>query len=174
MEQLLCVDNEEMTVKLLSGLPAEGTVLHAGKEVSFACLALGGDEYLLTLGERNIPFCRFFAAGEEYIFIEGETYRIHPAAAKIPSRAPATKERELAVTPPMPAQVIRLPLSVGQEVKRGEALVVLSAMKMEMTLTAPKDGRVARINTSVGTQVRPGEILVEIEDRKGGGDGEGT
>jgi biotin carboxyl carrier protein len=49
------------------------------------------------------------------------------------------------------------------EVVKGEALVVVSAMKMEMTLVAPYSGTVRAVNTQVGAQVSPGEILVEIE-----------
>lgn len=174
MEELMIVDGEEVTIEVEFDQPAAGGVALQGERIKFACFPLGGEEYLLVLGKKNIPFFRFFSAGDEFIFIEGETYVVRKATGMRPPRTRAAQERERAVTPPMPAQVIRLPVSPGQEVKRGEALVVLSAMKMEMTLTAPRDGRVARVNTSVGAQVMPGEILVEVEESKGGGDGAGT
>jgi len=67
------------------------------------------------------------------------------------------------VTPPTPGSVVRLLVEEGQTVKKGQALVVVSAMKMEMTLSAPYDGTVRAVNTEVGAQVSPGQILVEID-----------
>jgi biotin carboxyl carrier protein len=69
------------------------------------------------------------------------------------------------VTPPTPAAVMRVLVDTGDEVTKGQALVVVSAMKMEMTLAAPYDGTVTAVNTQVGAQVSPGEILVEIEPK---------
>jgi len=58
---------------------------------------------------------------------------------------------------------VRVLVEKGQEVVKGQGLVVVSAMKMEMTLAAPYSGTVRAVNTQVGAQVSPGEILVEIE-----------
>ncbi len=67
------------------------------------------------------------------------------------------------VTPPTPAVVVRVLVKEGQTVSKGEALVVVSAMKMEITLSAPYAGTVVSVNTSEGSQVKPGDILVEID-----------
>ena len=68
------------------------------------------------------------------------------------------------VTPPMPSVVVRILVKQGDRVKRGQGLIVVSAMKMETTLEAPLNGRVIKINTSVNDKVAPGDILVEIEE----------
>ena len=68
-----------------------------------------------------------------------------------------------AVTPPMPATVVRILIEIGQQVQKGQGLVVVSAMKMEATLASPHDGAVTAINTEVGASVRPGDILVDVE-----------
>lgn len=67
------------------------------------------------------------------------------------------------VSPPMPAVVTKILVALGQSVDKGEALVVVSAMKMEMALSAPHGGTVAAIHTSEGAKVNPGEVLVEVE-----------
>jgi biotin carboxyl carrier protein len=67
-----------------------------------------------------------------------------------------------AVTPPMPATVVRILVETGQRVVKGQGMVVVSAMKMETTLSSPHDGVVKSINTEVGTTVRPGEVLVDV------------
>lgn len=67
------------------------------------------------------------------------------------------------VTPTMPAVVMDIQVELGQRVKRGDALVVVSAMKMETTLVAPHGGVVAAVHTQPGAKVIPGDVLVEIQ-----------
>jgi biotin carboxyl carrier protein len=50
-------------------------------------------------------------------------------------------------------------------VKKGQGLIVVSAMKMETTLVAPTDGRVAKIRTSINAKVAPGDILADIDQQ---------
>jgi len=56
--------------------------------------------------------------------------------------------------------VVAVKVAAGEAVKRGQALVVLEAMKMEHTLAAPADGTVASVRYAVGEQVAEGEELV--------------
>lgn len=72
------------------------------------------------------------------------------------------------VTPATPGVVVRILVEVGEEVKKGRELVVVSAMKMESPLVAGYDGTVSAINTELGANVRPGEILVEIDEKEEG------
>jgi acetyl-CoA carboxylase biotin carboxylase subunit len=74
-----------------------------------------------------------------------------------------------AVTPPMPAVVVAVHVEEGQAVARGDALVTVSAMKLESLLVAPVAGRVAAVVTRAGASVRPGDVLVSVEP--GGPDG---
>jgi biotin carboxyl carrier protein len=67
------------------------------------------------------------------------------------------------VTPPMPAIVISVAVAEGDAVKKGQAVVIVSAMKMETTLFAPFDGTVKKVNVCEGDKVMPGNILVDIE-----------
>jgi pyruvate carboxylase subunit B len=73
-----------------------------------------------------------------------------------------------AVTPAFPSVVVALLVVVGEEVRKGQALVVISAMKMESRLVAPHAGKVRAIRTTMGASVKPGDVLVEIEPAAGG------
>ena len=64
---------------------------------------------------------------------------------------------------PMPGKLIQLLAQVGQTVRKGDALLVMEAMKMEHTIAAPADGSVTAFRFSVGDQVNEGEILVDFE-----------
>ena len=67
------------------------------------------------------------------------------------------------VRAPMPGKVIEVKVKAGQEVRRGDPLVVLEAMKMEHTLAAPRDGKVAEVSATPGHQTTDGAILVRLE-----------
>ncbi len=64
---------------------------------------------------------------------------------------------------PMPGKILEVKAKAGQEVKRGDPLVVMEAMKMEHTLTAPRDGKVAEVTAAAGTQTAEGVVLVKLE-----------
>ena len=64
---------------------------------------------------------------------------------------------------PMPGKVVRVLVEAGAEVKAGEGVVVVEAMKMQNEMKAPKDGKVAVISTAEGATVNAGDVLAVIE-----------
>ena len=83
-----------------------------------------------------------------------------PAAA--PAAGGVTVSGGESVTAPMPGNILKVAVSVGQTVKEGDLLVVLEAMKMENEILAPKDGTVAQIAVSKGATVDTGALLAVI------------
>ena len=66
------------------------------------------------------------------------------------------------LTAPMPGKVISFLAAPGQEVKKGQALAVMEAMKMEHTINSPRDGVVAELLYAVGDQVSEGGELLSL------------
>jgi acetyl/propionyl-CoA carboxylase alpha subunit len=64
---------------------------------------------------------------------------------------------------PMPGGVVRVAVAVGDEVKPGQLLVVLEAMKMEHAVHAAAAGKVSEVSVAVGDQVETGRVLVVVE-----------
>ncbi|HEY3075283.1 MAG TPA: biotin/lipoyl-containing protein, partial [Burkholderiales bacterium] len=64
---------------------------------------------------------------------------------------------------PMPGRVIKLFVTAGDKVVKGQPLLILEAMKMEHTITAPADGTVKEIHYSAGEQVLEGAELIKVE-----------
>jgi biotin carboxyl carrier protein len=67
------------------------------------------------------------------------------------------------VKAPMPGLVLNVLVEAGQEVKKGDKLLVLEAMKMENIIKAAGDGKVARIAVDKGQAVEKNQTLVEFE-----------
>ena len=64
------------------------------------------------------------------------------------------------LTAPMPGRVVSIRVQVGDQVKMGDSLLVVEAMKMEHTITAPIDGAIAEILFAEGEQVSEGDQLI--------------
>ena len=64
------------------------------------------------------------------------------------------------LTAPMPGKIIEVTARPGQRVRRGEALLVLEAMKMEHTIVAPADGIIDGVHFSSGDLVEEGAVLI--------------
>ena len=86
-----------------------------------------------------------------------------PAAATAPAAAPAPAPNAegTKVSAPMPGNVIKVNVAVGDSVKRGDVICVLEAMKMENEITAPVDGKVTFVATK-GSSLQTGELLAAI------------
>jgi 3-methylcrotonyl-CoA carboxylase alpha subunit len=101
-------------------------------------------------------------AGEvTWVCIDGEVFTIDVEDAERARRPRAAAGEGLSA--PMPATVIRVIAEPGREVKRGETLLLLEAMKMELPVRAPRDGKVKALHCQAGQLVQPGVPLVDLE-----------
>jgi propionyl-CoA carboxylase alpha chain len=88
-----------------------------------------------------------------------------PRAAELlrmmPEKAPADTSR--LVLSPMPGLLTAVVVDEGQEVKAGEPLVVVEAMKMENVLRAERDGKVAKLRAKPGDSLAVDQVILEFE-----------
>jgi len=83
-------------------------------------------------------------------------------SAPAPQAAPGGTVGSVKVTAPMPGTILKVAVSVGEKVKKGQVLVVLEAMKMENEIVAATDGVVASVNVTKGASVNTGDLLVSL------------
>jgi biotin carboxyl carrier protein len=67
------------------------------------------------------------------------------------------------ITAPMPGKIVRVLVAVGDEIKAGQGIVVVEAMKMQNEMKAPRDGRVTSLNVKVLDSVNAGAVLAILE-----------
>ncbi len=72
-------------------------------------------------------------------------------------------DRSKMLLSPMPGLLMQLPVKVGQEVKAGQELCVVEAMKMENILRAERDGVISKINVEAGSSLAVDQIILEFE-----------
>ncbi|MFM7008446.1 MAG: acetyl/propionyl/methylcrotonyl-CoA carboxylase subunit alpha [Betaproteobacteria bacterium] len=91
---------------------------------------------------------------------KGETFTLKDPLA---SAGQTEADHAGSLTAPMPGKIIAIEVKAGEKVKRGQALLVMEAMKMEHTIVAGVDGVVENIYFGVGEQVVEGAVLISLE-----------
>ena len=69
---------------------------------------------------------------------------------------------ENSIKAPLQGTLQEIKVNVGQNVKEGEVLVIIEAMKMENEIVAPRDGKVNNIYVSKGSKVNAGDAIIEL------------
>ncbi|MBK7149268.1 MAG: biotin/lipoyl-binding protein [Bacteroidetes bacterium] len=67
------------------------------------------------------------------------------------------------VKAPMPGLIINIAVNTGDEVSKGDTLLILEAMKMENVIKSPRDGKIKKINIELRKAVEKNHILIEFE-----------
>ena len=109
---------------------------------------------------------------DKLLELETEAVAAAPVAEPAPAAAPAPKaaapkaaEAPAAgykVTSPLPGSIIKVLVSEGQDVKKGDTLLTLESMKMENAVMADRDGKVTKIAVTAGQNVMQDDLLIVL------------
>ncbi|MBR5256338.1 MAG: biotin/lipoyl-binding protein [Bacteroidales bacterium] len=134
---------------------------------------IGGKEYNVTVNPKEGKFFDVTVNGATYE-VEAENapaaapvaqpvaapVQAAPAAAAAPAAKPAGAGEKLAS--PLPGVIIEISVKEGQQVKAGQKVAILEAMKMENEIPAPKDGTITEIHVHKGDTLQEGDPVVTI------------
>ena len=88
---------------------------------------------------------------------------IDPKRLRGASGAVAHADEAARIVAPMPGKVVRVLVSVGDQVEAGAGIVVVEAMKMQNEMKSPKAGTLAALHVEVGATVNAGDVLAVVE-----------
>jgi biotin carboxyl carrier protein len=114
----------------------------------------------IRVGEKESTVWVAGTGDRRWVFLDGNTYELEIQAA---GRRRRPQSGHSSLSAPMPATVIRVEVTEGVNVRRGDTLVILEAMKMELPIRASSDGIVTAVCCKPGDLVQPGTTLVEID-----------
>jgi biotin carboxyl carrier protein len=130
--------------------------------VDFDVTPLGNGRYQVFDGTRQRLAYAIGPSTSRWVFIDGRTFVVDVTSGT-DSKARRTHDDDMGLASPMPATVASIHVSEGQQVSRGDLLVMLEAMKMELPIKAPRDGRVRKVACVQRELVQPGVPLVELD-----------
>jgi len=146
--------NRDITVNVPQTLSSVGVLARTDKEITIAVDGIARSYQVKQVGDE--------------IFVHSPTASL--SINRLPRHPrPASATQRESANSPMPGQVLRVLVREGQQVKIGDSLVVLEAMKMEQTIRTTIDGVVKSILVVTGQVVAPGQMLVQISAQENPG-----
>jgi 3-methylcrotonyl-CoA carboxylase alpha subunit len=131
-----------------------------GAEHAFEGVRLADEAFSIRL-DGHVFEARAVRQGNDWHVFAGGDYRRLTLKEPLPRSEDENAGGSLAA--PMPGRIIQVMARAGDTVKKGQALLILEAMKMEHTITAPADGVIKEIHFTAGEQVLEGAALVSLQ-----------
>lgn len=170
MKYVTIVDDKTFTVEVER--PDRLLVNGEHFQIDWQLLSEGGILSLL-LNNRSIEAVIEEREGCWEVLLAGELYtvRVQDERFVLLNKAQGKSSGvndEVTIKAPMPGIIVRAPLSAGNVVNKGDAVIILESMKMENELKTPRSGVVKRVLVADGVSVEKGQPLIIIGDPEGG------
>ena len=166
MRYIVSVAGREIAVDL----DGDGVSVEGERTAAHALPLEGTPVQLVTIGDEvhRVVVRRGDGRGRYSLWIDGWRYEVDAAderthAIRAMTAASAAPTGPAPIKAPMPGLVVRIAVSVGDQVAPGQGVVVVEAMKMENELRATAAGRVKAVHAVAGQAVEKGTVLVELE-----------
>lgn len=165
MKYLARVDDKSYEIEI----NAEDEVIVDGKrlEVDFRSvfgqpvysLILDGHSYEAYVQPSDAGLNVLLLGRQHVVAVEDERQR----RLRESSGGPVATQGEFHLRAPMPGLIVAVPVAVGEQVARGQDMIILESMKMQNELKAPRDGVVSRIRVKPGDSVEHNQSLITLE-----------
>lgn len=164
MKYISTVNDQEYTIEIID----EGQVSINGVsyDVNFESIS-GQPVYSLLIGGKS--YQAFVYSGDDgwEVLLQGVLYPVvvedeREKRLRASSGEGPTITGEFYLKAPMPGLVVTIPVSEGDEVKKGDVLLILESMKMQNELKSPRDGTISRIRIETGDTVEQKQTLLSV------------
>jgi 3-methylcrotonyl-CoA carboxylase alpha subunit len=160
MEKIFTLNGQDIKVQNYKQTNESVSFELNGKNYFYMLIARDGQELILDNGGRFKAAVSSPSRDGDSMVISNGKEAIGSVAGKKMKKAGAHAG---GLTSPMPGKIFKIIKETGSDVKKGEAILILEAMKMEHSIRSDKDGKVKKIFFNVGELVQGGVILAEVE-----------
>ena len=165
MKYYVIVDGAEFEIEV----SPEGIVTIDGEQVEVDMVRVPGQNvYSLLLEHHSYEIAVEEERDGYAILVQGQQFHVRVEDER--QRRLMSGRSQLAppggdvnVTAPIPGRVVKVEVDVGDEVRAGQPLVILEAMKMENEIRSHRDGRIRAVHVSPGDNVDQGAVLLSFE-----------
>jgi biotin carboxyl carrier protein len=169
MHYVALVNGEERQVEITEGPAGQFQLTMGGRTMTVDSRVVSDTTQSLICGMEayNIEAEKNPAGGEN-VLVRGhivgvEVVDLRTLRLRHAQQVVTGPEGPAAITAPMPGKVVAVLVTEGQEVKEGQGLVVVEAMKMENELKSPRAGIVKELKVEAGATVESGVALCVVE-----------
>jgi 3-methylcrotonyl-CoA carboxylase alpha subunit len=161
MEKTFIINGQEVKVQDFKHAHDTVSFSYQGQNYFYSLISRDGHEMILDerTGRFKSAVSSLNKEGEAMVIAAGKEGNVAEASKKLKkgsSHAGGLKS-------PMPGKIFKILKSQDEDVKKGETILILEAMKMEHAIRSDKDGKVKKIFFNVGELVQGGVILAEVE-----------
>lgn len=161
MDKSFTINGKEVKVQDFKHAHDTVTFTYEGKNYFYSLISRDGHE--LILDDKGGRFKAAVATPNK----EGDAMVIAAGVEALVSETGKKMKKAGAhsggLTSPMPGKIFKIVKNPGDEVKKGDTILILEAMKMEHSIRSDKDGKVKKIFYSVGELVQGGVTLADVE-----------
>jgi biotin carboxyl carrier protein len=166
MKYYATVDDQEYVIEV----GHENRIIVNGKpyDIDFQKMPDSGVTSLIV-GHHSLEAVVEEKDGDWQVLIRGDLYdvsvedersrRLSSARGKL-----GVDEGDAVIQSPMPGIIVAVSVSEGQQINKGDKVVILESMKMENELRSPRDGVVSQVKVEAGASVEKNQILVVVTD----------
>jgi biotin carboxyl carrier protein len=137
-----------------------------GREVPVNVVQTGPGTLSLLVEGRSFEVRREGNSDAARIFVGATPYAVSvqdPRSLRSRHRTGAGQQGPQALTASMPGKVVRLLAREGEQVREGQGILVVEAMKMQNEIRSPREGKIVKLRAREGLNVNAGETLAIIE-----------
>lgn len=156
MKKMIVLNGEKVEVFLKDLGTSSVSFNYKGKDYHFEKVASDKTSYSLKNDSHN---CKVVFDGKNALVNGMEISIADPST----SRTKGKSDVDAGMSAPMPGKILKILVSPGQKVEKGESLLVMEAMKMEHAIKASYDGVLKKMYFNEGQLVEAGAALVELE-----------
>ena len=124
---------------------------------------IGREELLLNINGKIFNIIVNSNSLSHSVYVNGRLFKIEKKSAFRLLKVEKGKPRKKDVKITMPGRIVQVLAGEGEDVKEGQSVLVLEAMKMQNEIKSPQSGRLTRVNFRAGDYVEAGSVLFSVE-----------